>query len=72
MEKIESPTRPDEYRLHFLLSELKLLSSHNYLSLLKDLSQPYEEMHRLLDDIFLLNLSQSIEIQHIPKDDEEE
>ena len=29
-------------------------------------------MHSLLDEIFILNIHQAIEIQQMPKDDEEE
>ena len=48
-------------------------SAHSsYLTLLQNVKAPIQHMHDLLDEIFLHKLQETIEIQRIPKDDEEE
>ena len=36
------------------------------------MKQPYQHIHNLLDEIYLRKLQNTIEVQHIRKDDEEE
>ena len=61
-----------ECRFHEVIQSLRSSVDLKYLSLLDEFSGNYEAMHKFVDEIFLLNLRHSIDIQHIPRDDEEE